>query len=119
MLAKLQPNQLSNIAVSGEILADMAEQYTNTFNCGTCPNIETSCTEIFNKVCARATQTAFDEFKFAVESRLTLPCTPLSLKMDYSIGKKVALEFFHSLAVGGPISESLAKLKQRMKEAYD
>ena len=115
----MQPKQLQKTAVSGEILADMAEQYINAFNNGTCPNIEISSTEIFNRVCARATQTAFDEFKFAVESRLTLPCTPLSLKMDYSVGKKVALEFFHSLAIGGPVTESLTKLKQRMKEAYD
>ena len=52
--AKIQPKMLQNTIVSGEILADMVEQYTNAFNMGSCPNIETACTDVFNKVCVRA-----------------------------------------------------------------
>ena len=104
--SKLQPKLLQTTEVSGEILADMIDQYTNALNSGSCPNIETTCTEVFEKLCARATQHAFEEFKFAVESRLNLPCTPLSLKIDYGVGKKVAIELFQSIAVGGPVAES-------------
>ena len=47
-----------------------------------------------------------------------MPCTPLDLKMDYGVGKKVAFELFKSLAIGGPVEESEARLKNLIREAY-
>ena len=116
---KNKAKTLNDKFITGEILANLAEQYVDSFNTGSVPNIEKTQMAVFDQVCARAVQQSFDEFKFAVESRLTLPCTPLDLEIDYSIGKKVAIELFKSLAIGGPIKDAELKLKQQMKDAYD
>ncbi len=38
--------------------------------------------------------------------------------MDYSVGKKVAMELFKALAIDGPVQESELGLKKQMKDAY-
>ena len=119
VFSKNKAKSLDEKLITGEVLVNLAEQYVESFNTGSLPNIERAQRIVFDQVCSRAVQQSFDEFKFAVESRLTLPCTPLDLEIDYGIGKKVSMELFKALAIGGPVAEAELKLKKQMKDAYD
>ena len=118
VLGKGKAKVFQQNVISGEILANLTEHYVKALNTSSAPNLEIIGKLVFEQLCDRAVQQSFEEFKHAVGSRIQMPCTPLDLKMDYGVGKKVALELFKSLAIGGPVEESEARLKNQIREAY-
>ena len=118
VLGKSSAKIFQQKVISGEILANLTEHYVDSLNAHSAPNVANIGKLVFEQLCDRAVTQSFEEFKHVVGSRIQMPCTPLDLKMDYGLGKKVAVEMFKSLAIGGPVEEAEIRLKNQIREAY-